>query len=315
MAESSEIVRQDTSKQVDRPAQIKLEDLIFARDPIMTDFFISYTKADQPWAEWIAWTLEGSGYSVRIQSWDSRPGANFVLEMQRATSIANRIIAVLSQKYLESNYTASEWGAAFAQDPQGKKLKLIPIRVAPCQLTDILAPIIYLDLLGLPEEDARAALLGAFSTRNKPALPPSFPGATTPHKPSLNLSQPSFPGISQTTSTPLAESLASVMEGAEQNPKEARLSITQRLQLVRQLNAILPQQFNMLLVALNPEPGLIPSMPTAQSDRTTALVAWAEGPGGCGLSCVQEALKGILRSSYQCGQNVLLKDMERICYL
>jgi hypothetical protein len=84
------------------------------------------------------------------------------------------------------------------------------------------------------------------------------------------------------------------MEGAEQNPKEARLSITQRLQLVRQLNTALPQHFNTLLFTVNPEPGLVPPMPAPQADRTTALLAWAEGPTGCGLSLIEEALKAIL---------------------
>lgn len=96
----------------------------------MKDFFISYTKADQAWAEWIAWKLEEAGYSTVIQAWDFRPGSNFVLEMQQAASTANQTIAVLSEKYLESAFTASEWAAAFAQDPQGKKQKLIPIRIA-----------------------------------------------------------------------------------------------------------------------------------------------------------------------------------------
>jgi hypothetical protein len=48
------------------------------------------------------------------------------------------------------------------------------------ELTGILASIIYLDLVGLPEKDASAALLGAFSARNKLTSAPAFPGATTP---------------------------------------------------------------------------------------------------------------------------------------
>src|ERR1700726_1682479 len=95
VAEPFEIVRHAGSKQLDRPTQIKLEDLIFARDPIMKDFFISYTKTDKAWAEWIAWTLEAAGYSTVIQAWDFRPGSNFVLEMQRAANEAKRTIAVL----------------------------------------------------------------------------------------------------------------------------------------------------------------------------------------------------------------------------
>ena len=28
------------------------------------DFFISYSKTDQEWAEWIAWQLEQANYSI-----------------------------------------------------------------------------------------------------------------------------------------------------------------------------------------------------------------------------------------------------------
>jgi hypothetical protein len=38
------------------------------------DFFISYTGADTPWAEWIAWQLEDASYTTRLQAWDFRPG-------------------------------------------------------------------------------------------------------------------------------------------------------------------------------------------------------------------------------------------------
>jgi hypothetical protein len=63
---------------------------------------------------------------------------------------------------------------------------------------------------------------------------------------------------------------------------------------MRQLNAILPQHFNMLVTVLNPEPRLVPDMPVAQADRSTALVKWAEAPSGCGVSLVQKVLKEIV---------------------
>jgi TIR domain len=65
------------------------------------DFFISYNKADRGWAEWIAWQLEAEGYSTIIQAWDFRPGSNFILEMDRATTVAKRTITVLSPDYLD----------------------------------------------------------------------------------------------------------------------------------------------------------------------------------------------------------------------
>lgn len=37
------------------------------------DFFISYNKHDEKWAEWIAWQLENADYKVVIQLWDWAP--------------------------------------------------------------------------------------------------------------------------------------------------------------------------------------------------------------------------------------------------
>jgi hypothetical protein len=131
----------------------------------MKDFFISYNKADRQWAEWIAWTLEEAGYSVVIQAWDFRPGGNFVLEMQQAAAATNKTIAVLTQNYLEAEYTQPEWAAAFVRDPQGKERSLIPIRVEKCQPEGLLTSIIYVDIVDCSEEEARGAILGAFSDR------------------------------------------------------------------------------------------------------------------------------------------------------
>jgi hypothetical protein len=98
-------------------------------------FFVSYNKADKQWAEWIAWQLEEAGYNVFIQAWDIRPGANFVLAMQRATESADRTIAVLSPDYLQAKFTKPEWAAAFAQDPTGEQGLLVPVRVRHVELS------------------------------------------------------------------------------------------------------------------------------------------------------------------------------------
>jgi hypothetical protein len=261
----------------------------------MKDFFISYTKNDQAWAEWIAWTLEAAGYSTVIQAWDFLPGSNFVLEMHRAATEANRTIAVLSEKYLESTFTQPEWAAAFAQDPQGKTQKLIPIRIAACELTGLLASIVYLDLVGLPENDARKALLGAFTPpRNKPPLAPAFPSGAKQEIQGGAASEKPFPAEDQTTSSPITESLENLVSSTQQYRQISKLSPEERLALIRQLNAMLSQHFNMLVVTLNPEPGLIPEMPAPQADRSVALVKWAEAPGGIGLSVLQKFSRSIL---------------------
>jgi hypothetical protein len=141
----------------------------------MKDFFISYNRADKQWAEWIAWTLEEAGYSVVIQAWDFRPGGNFVLDMQRAAAESQKTIAVLSESYLKASYTQPEWAAAFADDPQSLERKLIPVRVKECKPEGMLRPIVYVDLVGLSEPEAKQTLLDALQQRAKPEQKPAFP--------------------------------------------------------------------------------------------------------------------------------------------
>lgn len=171
------------------------------------DFFISYTAVDKNKAEWIAWQLEAAGYTTIIQAWDFGPGDNFVIEMQNAATEAVRTIAVLSPDYLQSKFTAPEWAAAFAQDPTGEKRLLIPVRVSEVDLTGLLRPIVYIDLVNCGVEEARKRLIrhvGASinGVRVKPDKEPPFwddSGDTTiqpkekiPHKqlnPSYKLGQ------------------------------------------------------------------------------------------------------------------------------
>lgn len=142
----------------------------------MSDFFVSYNKADRPWAEWIAWELEAAGYDVVLQAWDFLPGENFVLEMQRAASEARHVLAVLSPNYLEALYTQPEWAAGFGPDPTGKARRLIPVRVLDCEPSGLLANIISIDLVGRQEVDAREALLSGMREDGKPSTPVPFPG-------------------------------------------------------------------------------------------------------------------------------------------
>ena len=121
------------------------------------DVFVSYNKADRAWAEWIAWQLEAEGYSTILQAWDFRPDSNFILEMDDATKVAKRTIAVLSPDYLNALYTRPEWAEAFRQDPTGKDGKLLPMRVRTCTLEGLLASIVYIDLVGLNALAAQAA--------------------------------------------------------------------------------------------------------------------------------------------------------------
>jgi hypothetical protein len=157
-----------------------------------------------------------------------------------------------------------------------------------------LAPIVCLDLVGLPENDARTALLGAFSERAKPDSAPTFPGTRAPQTVTVSPAKPTYPGTNKVTSEPVANALLSKAESVAHGTHEARLSPLESLQFMQRLNALAPQHFSMLVIAVKPPPGLIPPVPAPQGDRTTALLNWAEGPGGCGVSMLRDLLEVLL---------------------
>jgi TIR domain len=155
----------------------------------MPKYFISYRQSDRMWSEWIAWYLEGDGESeCYLQAWDFHPGANFVVEMDRAIKESERTIIVLSPSYLEGAFTRPEWTAAFSDDPDGAKRRLVPVRVAECEPRGLLKNIVYIDLVGvLDEQQAVSRLLGGLKPkrpRDKPQWPPeAAPATITPYFP------------------------------------------------------------------------------------------------------------------------------------
>lgn len=158
-----------------------------------TDFFISYTKADRQWAEWIAWTLEAADYTTLIQAWDFGPGTNFVLKMNDAVRSCKQMVMVLSKDYLRSGFASSEWAAGFADDPEGARKRLLPVRVGETGSHPLLKALVYADLVGVTETEARQRLLDALQPRLKPRQAPAFPGQGPPGAGS-RMPRPVYPG-------------------------------------------------------------------------------------------------------------------------
>jgi TIR domain-containing protein len=146
------------------------------------DFFISYTGADQAWAEWIAETLERAGQSTVLQAWDFRPGENFIQRMNQALEEAKRVLTVLSPAYFHSDYARDEWTAALVRDHDRDQAdRLLPVRVARGKLPALLAPLIYIDLVDLEEQLAVERLVAGIQPgRVPPAGKRPFPGAGRP---------------------------------------------------------------------------------------------------------------------------------------
>ena len=145
----------------------------------MKDFFISYTHSDERWAKWVASALGGAGYTTASMAQEFAPGSNFIIEMHRAASGCRRTALLLSPAYFESEYTLVEWAAAIAEDPTGRARKLLPVRVEECRPTGLLSSIVYCDLVGLEEKEARDRLLDAARVAGAEGEDsPAFPGLT-----------------------------------------------------------------------------------------------------------------------------------------
>ncbi|GAA4083977.1 TIR domain-containing protein [Actinomadura miaoliensis] len=147
-----------------------------------TDFFISYSPADERWAAWIAWQLETAGHRTMMQAWDFVPGTNFIDFMDRGLSEAKAVIAVLSRNYLRSRYGRLEWMTALRADPDDPARKLVTVRIEDCDIDGLLSTITYVDLVGVEDPaQARALLMQriqeALAGHARPNSGPVFPGA------------------------------------------------------------------------------------------------------------------------------------------
>jgi hypothetical protein len=137
------------------------------------DFFISYSKADLAWAEWVTWQLDNEGYRCLVQFRDFRPGMDFMDRMRSALTRSRQVIALLSSDYMCSEHAQSELNAALRRDPLGRGSLLLPIRVEKCEPQEILEGRIYIDLVGKsPTQAKRDLLQGVAASRlsfKKPA--------------------------------------------------------------------------------------------------------------------------------------------------
>jgi hypothetical protein len=145
------------------------------------DFFISHAGADRAWAEWVASQLKDAGHTVELDVWDWAAGQNFITKISETLDRADRVVALWSAEYFSpSRYTTHEWSAVLADGREGR---LVPVRiedVPASQVPPILRPMVYRDLFGLPEDQARRALLEAVSSPAGPGQKPAYPGQGSP---------------------------------------------------------------------------------------------------------------------------------------
>jgi len=133
----------------------------------MSHFFISRAGEDSECAKFIATVLEAAGHTTTLQDYDFKSGS-FPEHIALALGSADRFIAVLSPHYVEKPFTQAELHAAYARDPLHL---IIPVRVAPCTIPDLIKHVIYIDFVGKDETQRKQLLLEALAPGSRPLAP------------------------------------------------------------------------------------------------------------------------------------------------
>jgi tetratricopeptide (TPR) repeat protein len=139
-------------------------------------FFISRAGEDAEYAKWVAQVLEDAGYTTILQDLDFQPGDSFIHKMNEALAAAEQVIALLSPAYLAKEFTRSELYSALADHGIGTKRRLIPVRIAACEIPPVMNHIVYIDLAGKDKAAASKELLKAIrpESRREPDRPRTF---------------------------------------------------------------------------------------------------------------------------------------------
>lgn len=125
------------------------------------DFFISFNSKDLVFAKWIDAVLRGAGYKTFAQFNDMNTGNIVGHKMNRGLAESARLIAVSSETYVASKACQAEWNAAFHDDMDGAKGKIVQLIVRTVNLPPLAKSRVYKNLIGLRPREAQDAVLEA----------------------------------------------------------------------------------------------------------------------------------------------------------
>ncbi len=147
------------------------------------DVFLSYSHRDNQWVRQdLLPKLEAHDLAVLIDFRDFEAGAPTITEIQRAIDESRKTLLVLSDNYLQSEWTTFERYLLQTDDPTNTQRKLIPVRRDACTLPRSISFLTYVDLAD-PAYHAvewqkllRALRPAGRTTRPSSSSPPPLPG-------------------------------------------------------------------------------------------------------------------------------------------
>jgi len=134
------------------------------------DVFISYSHADNEWVKgWLMPGLEKAGLRVCMDSRDFDLGVPAVVNMERAVDRSRHTLLVLTPAWVASEWTAFESLLVQTSDPVGRRQRLIPLLLKPCEPPHRIAMLTFADFRNEEEQAPQLARV-IEATGGKPSL-------------------------------------------------------------------------------------------------------------------------------------------------
>jgi hypothetical protein len=143
------------------------------------DIFISYSHRDRAWVtSELLRRLEDAGLKVCIDYRDFTLGLSSQINMEEAAKNSRHTIAVLTQKWVDSDWSQFEALITTGTDPIGRLQRLIPLLREDCTIPDRIKFRSYADFRA-PDEQVWQYLLGQVRPQANAAAQTSAPQSVT----------------------------------------------------------------------------------------------------------------------------------------
>lgn len=124
------------------------------------DAFISYSHFDGEWVKgWLLPRLEKANLHICIDSRDFVPGMASIVNMENAVEDSKKTLIVLSPQWVNSEWANFESLLIQTDDPAGRKARMIPLMLKPCEPPKRIKMLTHLDFTNPTEYEVQLARL------------------------------------------------------------------------------------------------------------------------------------------------------------
>lgn len=110
-----------------------------------TSIFLSHTAADKPFVRKLARDLENQGIRVWLDEAELKVGDSLIEKIRHGIQETDYIAVILSHNSINSPWVQREVDVAMNLEIRGRKTKVLPIMLSPCELPGFLLGKIYAD--------------------------------------------------------------------------------------------------------------------------------------------------------------------------